>query len=57
MPLLNEDGTVTISKDDYEALVRDARFMECLEVAGVDNWDGYEYGVRDFIERYGGDAF
>jgi len=37
---MNEE-TVTISKSEYDRLVRDSIFLGCLEQCGVDNWDGY----------------
>lgn len=36
------DDTVTISKKEYEQLLKDRRFLACLKSAGVDNWCGYE---------------
>lgn len=39
---MNEE-TVTISKEEYESLKEDARWLQCLENAGVDNWEGYDY--------------
>lgn len=33
---------VTISKDEYEQLLEDSSFLQCLEAVGVDNWEGYE---------------
>lgn len=37
------ENTVTISKEEYESLKEDARWLQCLENAGVDNWEGYDY--------------
>ncbi len=45
---LNFDGTVTISETDYDELLEDSRFLNCLRNAGVDNWDGYDYAIEDF---------
>ncbi len=39
---VNDDGTVTISIEEYETLVADAKFLNCLYSAGVDSWEGYE---------------
>ena len=40
----NQDlNTVTISKEEYEHLMEDARWLRALEMAGVDNWDGMDY--------------
>ena len=38
----NDDGTVTISIEEYDELVADAKFLNCLYSAGVDNWDGFD---------------
>ena len=31
---------VTISRKEYEKLLKDQNWLECLEAAGVDNWEG-----------------
>ena len=33
-----------------ERLQRDNRKLDCLEMAGVDNWSGYEYAMELFYE-------
>lgn len=33
--------TVTISKEEHEALLDRIWFLDCLEACGVDNWQGY----------------
>ena len=35
-------NTVTMSKDDYDELIRRDWFLGALEAGGVDNWEGYE---------------
>jgi hypothetical protein len=35
--------TVTISKTEYESLVEDRNWLNALEDAGVDNWEGIDY--------------
>lgn len=42
----NMEETVTISKKEYEELVKDGQFLRCLQYAGVDNWSGYEYALE-----------
>ena len=32
---------VTISRDEYNMLLQDSEFLNCLEACGVDNWIGY----------------
>lgn len=38
--------TVTIPKSEYQKLIADRDFLQALEEAGVDNWEGYEYAVK-----------
>jgi hypothetical protein len=40
------EETVTISKKEYESLLEDQWFLQCLQSAGVDNWNGYDYAVE-----------
>jgi hypothetical protein len=42
---MNEE-TITISKKEYEQLKKDQHFLECLQGAGVDNWEGYDYAIE-----------
>lgn len=37
--------TVTISKEEYDELVEDSRFLATLRNAGVDNWEWYDEAV------------
>lgn len=43
------EETVTISKEEYEELKKDQKFLEALRAAGVDNWEGYDYAF-DILE-------
>ena len=43
------EETVTITKADYESLQASSRMLIALEVAGVDNWLGYD-GALDLFE-------
>jgi len=38
-----QEETITITKAEYDDLVRDQKFLNCLRRAGVDNWEGYGY--------------
>ncbi len=40
---MNTEETVTIPKSEYDSLLEDSNWLQCLENAGVDNWDGYDY--------------
>ena len=44
--------TVTISKKEYEALIKQVNWLSCLENAGVDNWDGIDYAYEIFRDEY-----
>jgi hypothetical protein len=39
---MNEE-TVTISKKEYDSLLEDRKWLQALESAGVNNWEGYDY--------------
>lgn len=45
------EETVTITKAEYESLKEDRRWLTCLENAGVDNWEGYDY-AREILETW-----
>lgn len=42
---------VSIPRDEYERLLTRSRWLECLEAAGVDNWDGIDEALRINRER------
>ncbi len=42
---MNEE-TVTISKKEYESLLEDRKWLQALQNAGVDNWEGYDYACE-----------
>ncbi|EML6324883.1 hypothetical protein QCQ60_005227 [Bacillus cereus] len=46
-----EPETVTISKEDYEELLKDQEFLNCLDACGVDNWQGYEHACEMLEEE------
>jgi hypothetical protein len=37
---------ITISKEEYEELLKDQKLLQCLQGAGVDNWSGYDYAME-----------
>ncbi len=45
-PINNMEETVTISKEEYESLLEDQKLLQCLQDAGVDNWEGYDYAME-----------
>ena len=42
--------TVTLTREKYEAMAEAVRLLRALQYAGVDNWEGYSYAMR---EMYG----
>lgn len=42
---------VLVEKDTYDSLVEDSQWLACLEAAGVDNWNGYDY-ARDIQKEW-----
>lgn len=40
---MSDKEMVEITKEEYEELLEDSKFLICLQGAGVDNWDGYSY--------------
>lgn len=45
-----KDGIVTMTADEYEELLDDSVFLNCLRNEGVDNWSGYEFAQERFQE-------
>jgi hypothetical protein len=41
---------VTITKKEYDELVEDQRFLECLRAGGVDNWEWWDEACAMFHE-------
>ena len=41
--MLDKMDMVTITKEEYNELCNIRSWLNCLEVAGVDNWEGYSY--------------
>ena len=45
---MSQEETITISVKEYNKLKKDARLLECLYNAGVDNWDGWDDAITEF---------
>jgi hypothetical protein len=41
-----ETEMITITKTEYDQLVRDSEILSALRSAGVDNWDGYDIAME-----------
>lgn len=39
---------VEITAAEYTDLVNDSNKLRCLENAGVDNWEGYDFAMEEF---------
>lgn len=48
---MEQEEKITISLEEYESLLEQVRWLECLELAGVDNWEGYDEAVSMFQEE------
>ena len=45
---MSDDKKISISEEEYKTLLNDSILLNCLQMMGVDNWDGYD----DAIEQY-----
>lgn len=44
---MDKDAMVTITKTEYDRLVKAEAVLNALLALGVDNWEGYAEAVRD----------
>ena len=47
---MSDDKKISISEEEYEALLNDSIFLNCLQMMGVDNWDGYDGAIEQYQE-------
>ena len=47
---MSDDKKISISEEEYEALLNDSIFLNCLQMMGVDNWDGYDEAIEQYNE-------
>ena len=40
------EKTITITEKEYNQLIKGQEFLQSLEAAGVDNWEGYDYALE-----------
>ena len=50
---INKDDTVTISAKEYDELILDQIFLNCLQNNGVDNWTWYSEAQEEFSRIVG----
>lgn len=43
--------TVSVEKKEYERLKDNAKFLQALQNAGVDNWEGYDFAIELYGEE------
>lgn len=43
----NDEEMVTITLKEYNSLKWNRNLLECLEAAGVDNWEGYSDALEE----------
>lgn len=53
---MNKSETVTISRNEYDRLLKDSKFLAHLEANGVDNWEGYAWPDTDDDDEEGDDT-
>ena len=46
-----EQDTITIPINVYQKLMKDQCLLNCLHIAGVDNWEGYYEAIEIFNEE------
>ena len=46
-----EEELITITMQEYNDLMKDREFLDCLRTAGVDNWDGFSEAAEMFINN------
>lgn len=51
---MNEE-MITITREEYDSLLDSQNILDCLQSAGVDNWDGYEEALEGYWEDGGDD--
>lgn len=48
-----KEGVVELAEAELDTLTNDSNFLNCLEGAGVDNWEGYSEACDQYREIYG----
>jgi len=50
--MADQDGHVSIPLTEYQSLLRASQWLQCLESAGVDNWEGIHYAYQQMEEEH-----
>lgn len=48
---MNESNMVTITEERFNQLLDSELWLNCLENAGVDNWEGYDFACEEYQAR------
>jgi hypothetical protein len=49
LPMENKN-TITISEEEYDKLLEARLLLDCLYDAGIDNWHGFDYAGKMFVD-------
>jgi hypothetical protein len=44
---------ITITRNQYEELVKDSILLSYLEAYGIDNWDFYSDAYKEYLQEIG----
>jgi hypothetical protein len=45
---MSDDKKISISEEEYDSLLKDSILLNCLQMMGVDNWDGYNEAIEQY---------
>ena len=48
--VMSDDKKISISEEEYDSLLKDSILLNCLQMMGVDNWDGYDEAIEQYNE-------
>jgi hypothetical protein len=48
---MTEKPTITITLEEYNELLNDSIFLNCLVEVGVDNWEGFE-AAQELMQQH-----
>ena len=51
--IVESEGFKVVESDEYEELLDDSLFLNCLQNNGVDNWDWYSEAVEEYQQIKG----
>lgn len=43
-----DEKMISITKEEYDQLIKDQKWLQALEAAGVDNWEGCDIARESF---------